>query len=431
MSTYRQPVHSVHNKRFWTEFFSLYKSFPALWDMNSSLYKDRQMKFEAYGVMVEKLREIEPNAEREDVLRKINIFRTNFRRECARISRNLQEGKNYKSTLWYFDLLRFLHAQPTSDTRRAKRRKLNESNENSIMRKQSNGTGLTNKSVHDFSVNHKNEYLIEYQPQEDYEEYVCEETIDCEYSTNDTVETLIEEDDHPLKQCQSVGSRRSLSQLKRTDYADELLEESGGGNSRSSLQDYHQEFQNFALARNSQTKQNIKRYSRIDYIPETTQHATNQKQMSDYEYKNACFINPSPPNQLNDSTILQPNKMVRSVKTMTSMSSSLASNLITSNSKLSKSAEILAKSWAMQYDELVDEQKILARKAIADILFEGCMSNLTIGANGRVVIGKSQARNVDLIEMTKAEEDDLIYEPIDEGAQDATQGTVTTKWLTS
>uniref|UniRef100_A0A1A9ZMN2 MADF domain-containing protein n=1 Tax=Glossina pallidipes TaxID=7398 RepID=A0A1A9ZMN2_GLOPL len=391
MSTYRQPVHSVHNKRFWTEFFSLYKSFPALWDTNNAMYKDRQMKFEAYGVMIEKLREIEPNAEREDVLRKINIFRTNFRRECSRISRNLQEGKNYKSTLWYFDLLRFLHAQPTSDTRREKRRKLNEPGENSIMRKQSHATTPANKSTHNFSVTPKSEHLIEYQPQEDYEVYVCEESIECEYSTNDTVETLIEEDDHSLKPCQSVDSRSSSSQLKRTDYADDILEEAGGGNSRSSLQDYHQEFQNFALARNTQTKKYTKKNARHDFVPETTQHTNNQKPTTDSECKSSCFTNATQHQQrLNDSTILQANKVERSVKTTTSISSSLANNLIASNSKLSKSAEILAKSWALQYDELMDEQKILARKAIADILFEGCMSNLTIGANGRVVIGKPQ-----------------------------------------
>uniref|UniRef100_A0A1A9V350 MADF domain-containing protein n=1 Tax=Glossina austeni TaxID=7395 RepID=A0A1A9V350_GLOAU len=427
MSTYRQPVHSVHNKRFWTEFFSLYKSFPALWDTNNAMYKDRQMKFEAYGVMIEKLREIEPNAEREDVLRKINIFRTNFRRECSRISRNLQEGKNYKSTLWYFDLLRFLHAQPTSDTRREKRRKLNEPGENSIMRKQSHATAPGNKSTHNFSVTPKSEHLIEYQPQEDYEVYVCEESIECEYSTNDTVETLIEEDDHSLKPCQSVDSRSSSSQLKRTDYADDILEEAGGGNSRSSLQDYHQEFQNFALARNTQTKKNTKKNARHDFVPETTQNTNSQKATPDSECKSSCFTNATQHQQrLTDSTILQANKVERSVKTTTSISSYLANNRIASNSKLSKSAEILAKSWALQYDEMTDEQKILARKAIADILFEGCMSNLTIGANGRVVI----ARSVDF-EMRKAEENDAMYEQIDEDAQDATQEEVTKEWLTS
>ncbi|TMW43631.1 hypothetical protein DOY81_011285 [Sarcophaga bullata] len=52
--------------------------------------------------------------------------------------------------------------------------------------------------------------------------------------------------------------------------------------------------------------------------------------------------------------------------------------------KISESSEILAKSWAIQLDELTHEQKILARKAINDILFEACMGHLVIGLNGRV-----------------------------------------------
>lgn len=132
MSARRQSIHSIHNKKFWTEFFYLYESLPALWDMNNPLYKNRQVKCDAYDIMVDKLREIEPNADREDVLRKINIFRTNYRRECSRINMSLQEGRHYQSTLWYFDLLCFLQ---TADTRRDRKRKLmiDDDGEKSIM----------------------------------------------------------------------------------------------------------------------------------------------------------------------------------------------------------------------------------------------------------------------------------------------------------
>lgn len=120
-SQQRQAIHSIHNKKFWTEFFYLYESLPALWDVNNPLYKNRQVKGDAYDIMVDKLREIEPTADREDVLRKINIFRTNYRRECSRINLSLQEGRQYKSTLWYFDLMNFLQ---TADTRRERKRKI-------------------------------------------------------------------------------------------------------------------------------------------------------------------------------------------------------------------------------------------------------------------------------------------------------------------
>lgn len=117
----RQTIHSIHNKKFWTEFFLLYESQPALWNVNSQQYKNRQIKSNAYDTMVQKLREIQPDADREDVLRKINIFRTNYRRECARINLSHREGRVYKSTLWYFDMLSFLQ---TPETRRERKRKL-------------------------------------------------------------------------------------------------------------------------------------------------------------------------------------------------------------------------------------------------------------------------------------------------------------------
>jgi len=46
--------------------------------------------------------------------------------------------------------------------------------------------------------------------------------------------------------------------------------------------------------------------------------------------------------------------------------------------QLSESSEVLARSWAIQYEEMSPTQRILARKAIADILFEGCMGNLRV-----------------------------------------------------
>lgn len=57
-----------------------------------------------------------------------------------------------------------------------------------------------------------------------------------------------------------------------------------------------------------------------------------------------------------------------------------------SNISLSDASETLAKSWAIQYEEMAPTQRILARKAIADILFEGCMGNLRINRNERTTV---------------------------------------------
>lgn len=54
---------------------------------------------------------------------------------------------------------------------------------------------------------------------------------------------------------------------------------------------------------------------------------------------------------------------------------------------LSDASEALAKSWAIQYEEMAPTQRILARKAIADILFEGCMGNLRINRGEQTSVG--------------------------------------------
>lgn len=54
---------------------------------------------------------------------------------------------------------------------------------------------------------------------------------------------------------------------------------------------------------------------------------------------------------------------------------------------LSEASEALAKSWAIQYEEMAPTQRILARKAIADILFEGCMGNLRINRGEQTSVG--------------------------------------------
>ena len=47
-------------------------------------------------------------------------------------------------------------------------------------------------------------------------------------------------------------------------------------------------------------------------------------------------------------------------------------------------AEILAKSWAVQYGEMQGEQKLIARKLISDILFHGCLGNLEMAHAMRI-----------------------------------------------
>ncbi|XP_055904141.1 uncharacterized protein LOC129939961 [Eupeodes corollae] len=102
-----------NERRFWTEFLEIYKNLPALWCIRSSDYSNRGLKAEAYEILVNKLREIDPNADRDCVVRKINNFRSSYRRDMnKKRKREESEGKDcFVSSLWYFDLLHFLHDQ--------------------------------------------------------------------------------------------------------------------------------------------------------------------------------------------------------------------------------------------------------------------------------------------------------------------------------
>ncbi|KAJ8924594.1 hypothetical protein NQ315_000744 [Exocentrus adspersus] len=94
-------------KKFISEFLELYKSHPTLWDLSSPDYNDRDKKRYAYIEMVEKLRELEPECTKEDVVRKINSLRSAFRREYRKVKQMKACGKTHKPSLWYYDLLSF------------------------------------------------------------------------------------------------------------------------------------------------------------------------------------------------------------------------------------------------------------------------------------------------------------------------------------
>ncbi|KAH8269976.1 hypothetical protein KR018_001389 [Drosophila ironensis] len=107
---------NCRDRKFWTEFLLLYQSLPVLWKVRSPEYSNRNLKAAGYECLVRKLSEVEPEADRALVVRKINSFRTNFRRDVRRRDNCLALGEPFESTLWYFDLLSFLVGQE-EDTR--------------------------------------------------------------------------------------------------------------------------------------------------------------------------------------------------------------------------------------------------------------------------------------------------------------------------
>ncbi|XP_055626594.1 uncharacterized protein LOC129768757 [Toxorhynchites rutilus septentrionalis] len=100
------------------QFIIAYKNEPALWKIDSKIYHDRDQKAAAYGRLVEVLRRIEPGVNRQDVVKKINSLRSNYRKELRKIRgpRRFGEDEVYVPKLWYFKLLGFLNKQEPVDT---------------------------------------------------------------------------------------------------------------------------------------------------------------------------------------------------------------------------------------------------------------------------------------------------------------------------
>lgn len=99
------------------EFIQIYRSEPCIWNVKSAEYSHRPRKEAAYAKLLENLKEIEPCATRDTVLKKINTLRSNFRKELKKVKASKKTGSaaddTYKPTLWYYDLLTFLDDQCT------------------------------------------------------------------------------------------------------------------------------------------------------------------------------------------------------------------------------------------------------------------------------------------------------------------------------
>lgn len=104
------------DSRYWskeviTNFMEIYKSYPCLWKIKSRDYTNRNLKNAAYDKLVEFSKTINPEANRDYVVKKIQSFRGSFRKEMKKMEESKRSGAGseeiYTPTLWYFDLLLF------------------------------------------------------------------------------------------------------------------------------------------------------------------------------------------------------------------------------------------------------------------------------------------------------------------------------------
>ncbi|XP_023236005.1 uncharacterized protein LOC111635305, partial [Centruroides sculpturatus] len=110
--TCRSVVRTM-SRKFLEEFLKIYESEPCLWNLKNKEYFDRNKKEAGYRRLIEKLKEKEPDADRESVIKKINNIRSAYRKELKKIKASIKSGTDeiYEPRLWYFKLLRFLDNQ--------------------------------------------------------------------------------------------------------------------------------------------------------------------------------------------------------------------------------------------------------------------------------------------------------------------------------
>ena len=72
-------------REFILECIEVYHSLPALWNVKSKDYSNRMKKNEQYEHLLRKYRERFPDADKDQLIKKFNSLRTNFRKELKRI----------------------------------------------------------------------------------------------------------------------------------------------------------------------------------------------------------------------------------------------------------------------------------------------------------------------------------------------------------
>ncbi|XP_030751318.1 uncharacterized protein LOC115878839 [Sitophilus oryzae] len=99
-------------RRFILEVIEMYHSLPALWNTKSKEYSNRNKKNEQYDELLGKYKEKYPNADRKQLISRLNSLRTNFRKELKKINDSKRSGAGtsdvVEPTLWYFNEIKFL-----------------------------------------------------------------------------------------------------------------------------------------------------------------------------------------------------------------------------------------------------------------------------------------------------------------------------------
>ncbi|KAM7347625.1 uncharacterized protein ACRADG_007162 [Cochliomyia hominivorax] len=89
-------------RKFIIEFLQLYRSLPALWDVNCKDYTNRRLKDKLYDILLVKYHEQYPQGTKKHLKKKINGLRTNYRRELKRMK---EDKSSTGPNLYYFNVI--------------------------------------------------------------------------------------------------------------------------------------------------------------------------------------------------------------------------------------------------------------------------------------------------------------------------------------
>ncbi|ELU14684.1 hypothetical protein CAPTEDRAFT_158394 [Capitella teleta] len=101
----------IEERAFLVELIELYRDLTPLWQTRCKEYNDRVKRAEAYDTLLAKYHERHPDATLDDLKRRINTLRTNFRKELKKVLKSGKSGNVYASRAWHFEHLMFLADQ--------------------------------------------------------------------------------------------------------------------------------------------------------------------------------------------------------------------------------------------------------------------------------------------------------------------------------
>uniref|UniRef100_W8CA19 MADF domain-containing protein n=1 Tax=Ceratitis capitata TaxID=7213 RepID=W8CA19_CERCA len=108
ISPMKQMTGAEENRHFLRAFIHTYRDLPVLWDTSLRDYTNRDKRAEAYEQLVPIYRYLKRDANVEDVKKKINTLRTNYRKELKVVESARRNGTIHHPRCWTYLELDFL-----------------------------------------------------------------------------------------------------------------------------------------------------------------------------------------------------------------------------------------------------------------------------------------------------------------------------------